>query len=800
MDDWPPWWPEGCLLVLYCLLETAWALTTSLRFPAGPAHLPGVLLVVLLAAWISHRLARARLPGSWFLPLTVAVVLGARLYVVTGPRLSGLFPGAVLVLAPLVVFALRAWFRSTPADRSAWGVLVGLSLVMSTDALKVLWLQTGARRTLRPGWTLLAFLLVGAGLWLCLEGWSLGRRFLRQYAKSTLAFTALAVLMVGGYWTVRPPAPEPAASFPLDPGRIATADPSPEELPNIVLVSIDTLRWDMVPPRAAGHELPHLASLRKDSITFDHAFSETSWTLPAHVSLFTGLLPVRHGVQLPRNRIDPSLVLFPQVLRTLGYRTAAMTGGGYLSRQYGYHRGFDVYWEHGENIPLLSFRGFLPGALEAVIYLQTLIMPGPDIEWRHRFQSPVGQKNRRYFEPGLRVARQWLEGRGDRSSPFFLFLHTYEVHDADLNLDRKLERLERDHPGLARVVVHDDPLGRAPPLSDTAWRRFTEELPPGMSPARQANFRRVVERIHPEVRRTLRRFLTDLSSDERREVQLRIGEGDREALRRFQSQPLKKRKVMVRKLIRQAHDYARKRRRARKHLYGYGVESVDESLGDFLSWMKRRGLYRDSLIVFLSDHGDGFQLISEVRGHGKGRLSEVLTRVPLWIKLPGNRSAGTVVSRPVQLRHVFPMLLDELGIRLVCPDEEDILCPEHTLKQADPLPLPLREPVKTSIAYQIPSNRDRPDTDKRIKLGVRGRSYKQVHPARGDTDLYWKVFAENLRQEVILPDGIPSGRRDRLQRWMERYRKTSARAPNPFLRRQDLGRELRRDLQGLGYL
>ncbi|MEP7131830.1 MAG: sulfatase-like hydrolase/transferase, partial [Acidobacteriota bacterium] len=66
----------------------------------------------------------------------------------------------------------------------------------------------------------------------------------------------------------------------------------------VVVVSIDTLRADHLP--AYGYrrvETPGLDALARDSVVFDNAVAHVPLTLPSHVSLWTGLLPFRHGVR-----------------------------------------------------------------------------------------------------------------------------------------------------------------------------------------------------------------------------------------------------------------------------------------------------------------------------------------------------------------------------------------------------------------------------------------------------------------------------------------------------------------------
>ena len=66
----------------------------------------------------------------------------------------------------------------------------------------------------------------------------------------------------------------------------------------IIIVSVDTLRSDRLPFYGyAAVETPALTRLRNDSILFRHAYSHIPLTLPAHASVFTGLLPPEHGIR-----------------------------------------------------------------------------------------------------------------------------------------------------------------------------------------------------------------------------------------------------------------------------------------------------------------------------------------------------------------------------------------------------------------------------------------------------------------------------------------------------------------------
>jgi arylsulfatase A-like enzyme len=159
----------------------------------------------------------------------------------------------------------------------------------------------------------------------------------------------------------------------------------PPELPNVVLVCLDTLRADRL--SSYGHRLP--TSPRIDrwaderAVRFQTTVATSPWTLPSHVSMFTGHDAARHGVNHYR-AAPPSLEMVAERLRGAGYTTAAITGGGYLRPQFGFAQGFDrfVYWSDRDS--------------------------------------------ERELATGMERALSWIES--ERARPFFLFFHTYEVH------------------------------------------------------------------------------------------------------------------------------------------------------------------------------------------------------------------------------------------------------------------------------------------------------------------------------------------------------------------------------------
>ncbi len=75
--------------------------------------------------------------------------------------------------------------------------------------------------------------------------------------------------------------------------------------PNVLIVVLDTLRADRV--SCYGYDrptTPHIDALCARGVRFEHAYSTSTWTLPAHASLFTGLFPIRHGATQENVRLD----------------------------------------------------------------------------------------------------------------------------------------------------------------------------------------------------------------------------------------------------------------------------------------------------------------------------------------------------------------------------------------------------------------------------------------------------------------------------------------------------------------
>ena len=87
------------------------------------------------------------------------------------------------------------------------------------------------------------------------------------------------------------------------------------------------------------------------------------------------------------------------------------------------------------------------------------------------------------------------------------------------------------------------------------------------------------------------------------------------------------------------------------------VTLVDQSIGAILACLERVGLADNTIIVHTSDHGDS---LGAHHLFGKETMFEEATRVPLLVRLPGQRATKTI-THPVSHIDFVPTLLDLLG-------------------------------------------------------------------------------------------------------------------------------------------
>jgi len=345
-----------------------------------------------------------------------------------------------------------------------------------------------------------------------------------------------------------------------------------ETHPNVILISLDTLRADHLGCYGYSRPTsPFLDELAGRGTLFETALVQVPGTLPSHMSIFTGLYPNEHGVFPPDGALPSRIPTLPETLRSAGYTTAGFTEGGYVSGHYGFERGFDFF---DDKVPQRC----------------------NDIEL--------------VFSRGLDFLQKQTPSR-----PFFLFLHSYAIHDPYF-----------------------------PPLPYTTL--YTENLPPPSSfEDRFAFFR------YPEL---------PLVTQKREKGHERI-QGATLAFIKDGLPPgvdLPTGSILYAKNRENTGEVSPEALAIYTALYDASINYADDVLRAFWGSLEKLQLLDNTIIVVTSDHGEEFL------EHGKmthGQIYQECLRVPLIILTPqdvGRRRIADIV-RSIDLA---PTIFDLTGV------------------------------------------------------------------------------------------------------------------------------------------
>jgi arylsulfatase A-like enzyme len=200
----------------------------------------------------------------------------------------------------------------------------------------------------------------------------------------------------------RAPVATPVAA---EPAAVSTA--VPPEIRTVILVSLDTTRWDAVSCYGADERItPNLAALCREGVVFERAYAPSPVTLPSHASMLTGLEPPAHGIfDNGRYSLGTEHRTLAEAFAEHGYATGAFVSALVLDSRFGLDRGFDTYDDEiGAAAVIGERRGDLTTAR----------------------------------------ALAWLEEH--RAKPSFLFLHLFDPHAPYEAPEAFVSTIERIHP------------------------------------------------------------------------------------------------------------------------------------------------------------------------------------------------------------------------------------------------------------------------------------------------------------------------------------------------------------------
>ncbi len=402
--------------------------------------------------------------------------------------------------------------------------------------------------------------------------------------------------------------------------------------PHVILISIDTVRADHLGCYGYGRDTsPAMDELARQGVRFANAFSQSSWTLPSHMSVMTSQYPSVHGVQDDGQALADPVITLAEALQAGGYQTAAFVSWVYVGRSFGFGQGFDHFREliNRDRVRMASGGGAYRARYvthEVAAWLDAHI----------RAQGGASADGRPADAQGI--------------EPLFLFVHYFDPH--------------MDYAPPQPYDTMFDPAYRGPAKGThrylSRYNRYFP-VPPDTIPAR-----------------------------------------DRD------------------------HVVA---------LYDGEIRYTDDSIGRLLEAVDSRlGLDR-CVVVLMSDHGEEFGDHGSMEGHGWTLYDEVL-HVPLILRLPRGRHAGTVVDRPVELIDIAPTVLSLASVDVPPGFQGRTL--EPWIEQAAGISSPPGTPTGTpeQDATLIFAEMARFNI---FRQAVRGRRYKLIHTDDSGENLFKKA-------------------------------------------------------------
>ena len=263
--------------------------------------------------------------------------------------------------------------------------------------------------------------------------------------------------------------------------------------PDIVLVSVDSLRPDHLGCYGYGRPTsPTIDRLAAEGVRCATAVSTTSWTLPAHAAMFTGLFDSAHGVVDNGLRLPEERITIAEILAEAGWRTAAFYGGPYLDPVYGLDQGFERY--------------------ESCM--------SEEVESSHR--DVTGPRT-------VQAIETWLGESGALPDPrpIFLFVHLWDVHHDYIPPSPYAERFDPEYDGDLDASDLPGNASIAPDMSPRDFQRLLA-LYDGEIRFTDENLRRILDAV--ERHRGQRETLLIVTSDHGEEFFEHGGKGHQRTL------------------------------------------------------------------------------------------------------------------------------------------------------------------------------------------------------------------------------------------------------------------------------
>ncbi len=360
---------------------------------------------------------------------------------------------------------------------------------------------------------------------------------------------------------------------------------------HVVIILADTLRYDYVAASGVGRRVstPYIDSVAKTGLFFKNAFTVSPISAPSYASLWSGEMPFEHGVTNNAMKIASRFNRLPVMMQKAGFHTASFVANYYCGKRFGFARGWDTLYDRD-----------VLGA----------------------FSWEVNE-----------VLLPWLQQWNPEDTPLFLFVAYMDPH---------VPYAPPWAPKWMQVKLDNLPVGlpRSPDLEE--MQRVWITVPPGQH---KLDLERVLPPIRPnwKPRYTISPYHWQgiMKDGVALEFVANVGEPIRNdksnvvtwpardwpveaMLTNPTEKPISGELVLRFKRLYYAEDA--------RELYPVCVEFMDHEIGRVLQVLKDKKVFNDTLVIFLSDHGEGLG-DHDLVGHLE-QVYDSLLHVPLIMRYP----------------------------------------------------------------------------------------------------------------------------------------------------------------------
>ncbi|MBM3976990.1 MAG: sulfatase [Planctomycetes bacterium] len=367
-------------------------------------------LLIAFGAWLARE-ALPFLPLQQVLAFDALALAGGWLLYALFEALARRLPGracedplarALAAALALSLFLHVAWRSVSVGERGAlqWSI----ALLCAPAALVVARIGMGR---------------LGAGLPPLLEWWERAPRvprLLRGALLGLLLVCAALTLARFDLGSNARPAPTPAeVAAEVLPPRAAVLAGVPAQAPNVLFITVDTLRADVLSCHGYGRPTsPCIDALAAEGTRCADALSAAAWTKPATGTLLTGLYPSRHGALYHGSRLhtpkDGSTLA--EVFQRAGYVTAGFVTNPNIKAIFDFNRGFDRWYDAvaEDTLTLSALRDSWFGRI---------VHEFTRYQFNWKYANDIDSLNARILP--------WLDANRERR--FFLYLHYIDPHE-----------------------------------------------------------------------------------------------------------------------------------------------------------------------------------------------------------------------------------------------------------------------------------------------------------------------------------------------------------------------------------